>query len=154
MSEKGSTLEPTLTSGPAREGEPVRVEVVYAPLAGPVDLSQLVLPAGSTLAQAVAASGVLPRHGLGAEHAAAGIWGRRARQDTPLRDGDRVELYRPLVCDPKEARRLRHRGQRELRPGAAAQTGGQARGPAAGHADPQSESGGSPAKRVSRTRPR
>ena len=37
------------------------------------------------------------------------IFGQRARADTPLKDGDRVELTRPLVADPKDARRRRAR---------------------------------------------
>ncbi|MCW5622474.1 MAG: RnfH family protein, partial [Burkholderiales bacterium] len=36
-----------------------------------------------------------------------GIWGRRVSLDEPLRDRDRVEIYRPLLCDPKEVRRRR-----------------------------------------------
>jgi putative ubiquitin-RnfH superfamily antitoxin RatB of RatAB toxin-antitoxin module len=39
----------------------------------------------------------------------AGIWGRVVGAETRLRQGDRVELYRPLKVDPKEARRLRYR---------------------------------------------
>jgi len=37
-----------------------------------------------------------------------GIWGRTRSLDTPLRDMDRVEVYRALKVDPKEARRLRY----------------------------------------------
>ena len=40
-----------------------------------------------------------------------GIWGRARPLDTPLRERDRVEVYRPLQVDPKEARRLRYRKQ-------------------------------------------
>lgn len=98
----------------------IRVEVVYAPADAPLDLTLLDLPLGSTLAQALAASGVLVRQGIGPERLATGIWGRRAPQRTVLRDGDRVELYRPLLCDPKEARRQRQRRQRSLRAPAAA----------------------------------
>ena len=48
---------------------------------------------------------------------AVGIWGRAAALDAPLADGDRVEIYRPLAMDPKEARRRRaqRRKQRRLR---------------------------------------
>lgn len=86
------------------------VEVVYA--AGPHRMARVALrlPAGSTLTDAVRASGVLD--GLAAEvveQLEAGIWGRLAPGGTLLRDGDRVELYRPLAVDPKEARRLRYR---------------------------------------------
>ena len=55
-------------------------------------------------------SGLVER--LGAEQLAplkAGIWGRVATASTVLRDGDRVELTRPLTVDPMEARRLRYR---------------------------------------------
>jgi putative ubiquitin-RnfH superfamily antitoxin RatB of RatAB toxin-antitoxin module len=41
------------------------------------------------------------------EKQAFGIFGRRAKLDHPLKDGDRVEVYRPLTIDPKEARRRR-----------------------------------------------
>ena len=92
--------------------ETVRVEVVYAPADAPADLSVLELPVGATLAQALRASGVLARHGLSADQLPVGIWGRRVPPQTLLRAGDRVELYRALLCDPKEARRLRDRGQR------------------------------------------
>jgi hypothetical protein len=40
-----------------------------------------------------------------------GVWGRVQPPDTALREGDRVELYRPLSVDPKEARRLRYKKQ-------------------------------------------
>ncbi len=107
----------------------VHVEVVYAPAGAPVDLTRLSLPAGSTLGQALAAAGVLARHGLALSQADAGIWGRRAGLDACLRDGDRVELYRPLLCDPKEARRLRHRRQRPAKGRAPAPAGSGAGGP-------------------------
>lgn len=97
-------------------GQTVRVEVVFAPAGVPADLTPLELCAGSTIAQALLASGVLVRHGLAVEHAAVGVWGRRMPLDTVLRPGDRVELYRPLLCDPKEARRLRQRRQGGKRP--------------------------------------
>jgi putative ubiquitin-RnfH superfamily antitoxin RatB of RatAB toxin-antitoxin module len=121
---------PTAATAPAGTlaGESVQVEVVYAPPGGPVDLTRLVLPAGATLAQAVAESGVLLRHGLGAEHGWAGIWGRRAQPESTLRNGDRVELYRPLLCDPKEARRQRHSATAVgLEPGADPAAGREAR---------------------------
>ncbi len=90
----------------------LRVEVIYCPAPGVADRSHLLLPAGSTLADALAASGVLTRHALGTADAPSlptGIWCRAAAPATPLRDRDRVELYRGLTVDPKEARRLRYR---------------------------------------------
>lgn len=65
----------------------------------------LVLPAGATVADAVAASGY-GAEGLGGF----AIHGGRVVVSTLLRDGDRVELLRPLEVDPKEARRRRAAG--------------------------------------------
>lgn len=87
----------------------LRVEVVYCPRPGEADCSSLQLPPGSTAGDALRASGVLARHGLDAAALRIGVWCRSAGADTPLRDHDRVELYRPLTVDPKEARRLRYR---------------------------------------------
>jgi hypothetical protein len=63
---------------------------------------QLELPAGATLRDAIAGSGWRPK-----KESLFGIFGRRAGLDQPLADGDRVEIYRPLALDPKEARRRR-----------------------------------------------
>jgi putative ubiquitin-RnfH superfamily antitoxin RatB of RatAB toxin-antitoxin module len=94
----------------------LRVEVCYSPAPGEVDRCELLLPEGSTLWQAVQASGLLARHPeLTSAAPATGIWGRRQPADAMLRDRDRVELYRPLKVDPKEARRQRYRGQRPPR---------------------------------------
>ena len=64
---------------------------------------------------ALARSGLAERHGLAADAWKVGVWGRLAPPAQPLRDLDRVELYRPLQVDPKEARRLRYKGQRQGR---------------------------------------
>lgn len=95
------------------EGATVRVEVVYCPRPGEVDSTELVLPAGATVGDAVARSGLAARHAaISLDQMLVGIWGRRCGREQALREGDRVELYRPLTVDPKEARRLRYRGQR------------------------------------------
>lgn len=92
----------------------VEVELVYSPAARQAWTWQGRLPAGATLADAVAASGVEAAHpGLDRAAPVCGIWGRRSSPDTPLRDGDRVELYRPLTVDPMEARRRRQHIQAE-----------------------------------------
>ena len=82
----------------------IRVEVVRAwPrrfAAVPLGLAE-----GSTVADAVAASG-LPLEGVSGY----ALHGERAGPDARLRDGDRVELLRPLPVDPKEARRRRAAG--------------------------------------------
>jgi putative ubiquitin-RnfH superfamily antitoxin RatB of RatAB toxin-antitoxin module len=66
---------------------------------------------GATVAHAVAASGLIPRFELKLSTLAYAIFGQRVRAETLLADGDRVELLRPLVADPKEARRRRARAR-------------------------------------------
>lgn len=85
----------------------LRVTVVYcAP--GCEDVSELSLPVGATAADAVGAAGVLERHPEVATTApTVGVWGRTCALSRRLEDGDRVEIYRPLSVDPKEARRVR-----------------------------------------------
>jgi uncharacterized protein len=89
----------------------VHVEIVYSAAARQVDRVTLELSAASTAADALAASGLLERHGLSIDAVRCGVWGRRCDLAHVLRDGDRVEIYRGLTVDPKEARRLRYKGQ-------------------------------------------
>ncbi len=94
--------------GPA-EAAMLRVEVLYCPAPSVVDRVVLHLPQGTCLQDAVDASGLCLRHALDAATLKVGIWGRMQLPQTALRDQDRVELYRPLRVDPKEARRLRYK---------------------------------------------
>ena len=87
----------------------LRIEVAYCPRPGVNDVTLLDLPAGSTLADALNASGVLERHALQGQPLRTGIWCKAKPPETPLRDRDRVEVYRPLTVDPKEARRQRYK---------------------------------------------
>ena len=82
------------------------VEVAYAGPEGQL-LIGLTLPEGATVADAVTASRIVSRLNLFEATLGYAIFGQRARGETPLRSGDRVELLRPLVADPKEARRAR-----------------------------------------------
>ncbi len=91
----------------------LRVEVAYCPDPGVTDLQPLRLPPGATVADALQASGVLARHGLAREGLRTGVWGRVCGAATVLRDRDRVEIYRPLTVDPKEARRQRYKRHRD-----------------------------------------
>jgi putative ubiquitin-RnfH superfamily antitoxin RatB of RatAB toxin-antitoxin module len=88
------------------------VDVVFCPAPGQVDQVPLMLPPGSTVADALQASGVLQRHGLALEGLRLGVWCRAASPNLVLRQRDRVEVYRPLTVDPKEARRQRYKRQR------------------------------------------
>jgi uncharacterized protein len=91
----------------------IHVEVAYCPRPGQTDAVSLTLPAGASLADALQASGLLQRHALVLESLRVGIWGRVQVPGTVLRERDRVEIYRPLTVDPKEARRQRYQRHRE-----------------------------------------
>lgn len=85
----------------------IRVEVVYA-LRAKQELVPLQVSAGATVRDAVKASGILERHPqLQVEAGLLGIFGEMCDPDAILRDGDRVEFYRALTVDPKQARRRR-----------------------------------------------
>jgi putative ubiquitin-RnfH superfamily antitoxin RatB of RatAB toxin-antitoxin module len=93
--------------------EPLAIELAYSPAPGHVERWVLRVPAGSCVADAVTKSGVLTAHPeLTLESLSVGVWGALRGMDHPLRDLDRVEVYRPLKVDPKEARRLRYRSHR------------------------------------------
>lgn len=85
----------------------IAVEVAYA-VPGRQTVVALRLPAGSSVATAVAASGLasrFPETDLTRQRT--GIFGVLKKPHAVLADGDRVEVYRPLNVDPKQARRLR-----------------------------------------------
>ena len=89
----------------------MRVEVAYAK---PTEqaIFALELPMGASVAEAIQASGVLarfPEIDLGRNRV--GIFSRPCDLGNLLKEGDRVEIYRPLLADPKEARRNRAKHQ-------------------------------------------
>ncbi|WP_425431870.1 RnfH family protein [Frateuria terrea] len=83
------------------------VEVVLA-LPGRVRRSQVKLSEGATVEQAVAAAD-LGGEATRVDPRRLGVFGRLANPGQVLHDGDRIEIYRPLALDPKEARRRRAR---------------------------------------------
>jgi len=88
--------------------EVINVEVIYAH-PHRHELVKLVLPEGATVEDAVKASGLLEKHpeiSLDGENKV-GIFSKLTKLDTPLRDRDRVEIYRPLIADPKAVRKKR-----------------------------------------------
>jgi putative ubiquitin-RnfH superfamily antitoxin RatB of RatAB toxin-antitoxin module len=94
----------------------LHISVVFSPRAGEVDEVELKMPEGATVADALSASGMQarhPSHDLG--KMPVGLWGAFCERGDVLRDRDRVELYRPLLVDPKEARRKRQAAQRGAR---------------------------------------
>jgi putative ubiquitin-RnfH superfamily antitoxin RatB of RatAB toxin-antitoxin module len=85
------------------------VEVVYA-LADKQKLLRLSLPYGTTMRQAVEQSGMQVHFpGLDLANSPLGIFGKAVAkpQERVLEDGERVEIYRPLIADPKEVRKQR-----------------------------------------------
>lgn len=97
-----------MSDGSAR----LRVEIVFADKREQRLLS-LTVNAGTTVAEAIEQSG-LPQLFPTVDTAVldTGVWGQPAERTHVLRDGDRVEIYRPLLMDPREARRkLAEHGQ-------------------------------------------
>lgn len=85
----------------------INVEVVYA-LPHEQALVKVRLPEGATVADAVQASGIAGKHPeIDLAKNKLGIYGKLTKADAVLRDRDRVEIYRPLIADPKEVRRKR-----------------------------------------------
>lgn len=93
----------------------IRVEVVYA-TPEKQSLLRLKVPQGCTAAEAIERSGireVFPDIVVNPENI--GVFSRKIRPDYTLADGDRVEIYRPLIADPKEQRKQRARDTAESR---------------------------------------
>ncbi|MGY4828869.1 RnfH family protein [Sphaerotilaceae bacterium SBD11-9] len=86
----------------------LRIEVVYSLAAGSTRQVALNLPVGSTVSDALREA--CPE--LLAQGLAVGVWGKLRALGDSLRDKDRVEIYRPLLVDPKEARRQRYQKHR------------------------------------------
>lgn len=106
---------PGSAAAPDQVSAPLAVEVALSPGPRQVRLVALSLPPGATVADALRASGLVAQDAaLSTLHV--GIWGRKAPLDAVLREGDRIECYRALKVDPKEARRVRYRAHGEKLP--------------------------------------
>jgi putative ubiquitin-RnfH superfamily antitoxin RatB of RatAB toxin-antitoxin module len=87
--------------------ERIKITICFAPAAQPI-LYALEVDEGTTIGQAIEISGILqeaPEINLATMPV--GIYSKKKTLDTVLRDRDRVEIYRPLIADPKDARRRR-----------------------------------------------
>ena len=98
-------------SGPRRfintTTETMKIEVAYAAPKQQVILAIDVAP-GAKVTEAILRSGILLRFpDIDIDHATVGIFGKACSPDQELKDGDRIEIYRPLIADPKQARRAR-----------------------------------------------
>jgi putative ubiquitin-RnfH superfamily antitoxin RatB of RatAB toxin-antitoxin module len=85
----------------------IRVEIVYAQLQRSI-IKSLLLSPGASIADALAEVALdLDFLGVDLANSPVGIFGKVARRDVKLNDGDRIEIYRPLQEEPKLARRKR-----------------------------------------------
>ena len=95
----------------------LRVEVAYA-LPTQQVLLQLNLPDGATVESAIMKSGVLTQFpDIDLMRNKVGIFSKVVALDTLLRDRDRIEIYRPLIADPKEIRRQRASAGKAMKKG-------------------------------------
>jgi putative ubiquitin-RnfH superfamily antitoxin RatB of RatAB toxin-antitoxin module len=91
------------------EAGSVRVEVAYATPPQQTVIA-LRVPATATVEEVIQQSGILAHFpGIDLRHASVGIFGEVARLGDRVHDNDRIEIYRSLIADPKEARRRRTR---------------------------------------------
>ena len=98
--------------------ESIRVEVIY-PLPQKQEVFSVSLPAGATVRQAIEASGVLQKYPeIDLAKNKYGVFAKLAKPDSALRDRDRVEIYRPLIADPKEVRKQRAAEGKVMKKGA------------------------------------
>ena len=95
---------------------PIRIEIAYAePHRAIVKI--LSLAAGSCIADALRLAALDPDfHGVDLVNSPVGIYGKATVAEHALKDGDRIEIYRPLAADPKTARRARAQQARKKPP--------------------------------------
>jgi putative ubiquitin-RnfH superfamily antitoxin RatB of RatAB toxin-antitoxin module len=104
----------------------IRIEVVYA-TPGEQVLEQLQATADATVESAILQSGLLERFPeIDLKTNKVGIFGKVAALSAKLNDGDRIEIYRPLIADPKEARKKRAAEGKSMKKGAREQGATQA----------------------------
>ena len=95
----------------------INIEVVYA-LPHEQVLLQLQMPQHTTVAEAITLSGIMEKHpDIDLDRNKLGIYGKLTRADAVLRDKDRIEVYRPLLADPKEVRRKRAEAGKAMKKG-------------------------------------
>ncbi|MFV8818347.1 RnfH family protein [Haliea sp. E17] len=93
----------------------INVEVAYA-LPGKQAIISLSVAEGTTALEAARQSGVTQKfEGVDLENAKLGVFGKAVAPTQVLREGDRVEIYRPLIADPKEVRKARAAKSKERR---------------------------------------
>ena len=98
--------------------EMLNVEVCYA-MSGKQEVVRVRIPEGATLQQGLDASGLLAKYPeIDIRKNKFGIWNKLSKLDAVLRDKDRIEIYRPLIADPKEVRKQRAAEGKVMKKGA------------------------------------
>jgi hypothetical protein len=98
--------------------QPLKLEVAYARADQQV-LTEVQVAPGATVREAIEASGILGRFPeIDLEKNKVGVYGKLTPLDAAVRAGDRVEIYRPLIGDPKEIRKLRAAEGKKMKRGA------------------------------------
>ncbi len=98
-------------------GNKMNIEVIYA-LPHEQVLLKVQAAQGATVVEAIKLSGVLEKHPeIDLSKNKLGIYGKLSKADAVLRDKDRVEIYRPLIADPKEIRRQRAQEGKAMKKG-------------------------------------
>ncbi|MBU0654763.1 MAG: RnfH family protein [Gammaproteobacteria bacterium] len=106
--------------------ELILIEVVY-PLPHEQLLLEAQVPEGASIRDGILASGVLERYPeLNLETLEAGVFGKLAKLDQVLRARDRIEIYRPLIADPKAVRKQRAAEGKVMKKGGGEATDGDA----------------------------
>ena len=99
----------------------LKLEVAYARADQQV-LAEVQVPEGATVREAIEASRVLARFPeIDLEKSKVGVYGKVVPLDTVVKNGDRVEIYRALIGDPKEIRKLRAAEGKKMKRGAGAE---------------------------------
>ena len=98
--------------------EQMVIEVIY-PLPSKQVMYSVRIPAGSTVREAIEASGILEKHPeIDLAKNKIGVFAKLVKADAVLRDHDRIEIYRPLIADPKAVRKQRAAEGKVMKKGA------------------------------------
>lgn len=112
-------METLETSSDSLATQEINVELVYA-LPEHQTLLSFTVPTGTTLDQAIGLSGIQEHYPeLELDTLKVGLFGKIAPRTQVLREKDRIELYRPLLADPKEVRKQRAEAGKKMKKGSA-----------------------------------
>ncbi|MGB5226347.1 MAG: RnfH family protein [Arenicellales bacterium] len=109
---------PSVSNSERNDQVKMHIEVVFA-LPKEQHVIDIEVPEQSTVDDAIRESKIMEKYPeIDLDVNKTGIFGKPAKRDAVLHAGDRVEIYRPLLCDPKEMRKLRAKEGKETRSGA------------------------------------